>query len=201
MRAPNRLTWLILAAIAVLVAGVGTALAQSSATAGWPADKAQLYQHEQQALAQARLHPRPKVPSAGLAPAAQPAPTRQAGIIAMRQGPFPATSFLVRNVWQGPIGSEWILVYAGAERNPTSDAQPSGALRLYTESADMHLSQIGTFLAPAGTGPLTITGVTGDVLSARSDSGAMLSFDLQTHQFLATPALTPGALLRRANAG
>lgn len=179
----NRLTWFVVAMIAVLCIAGGTALARSSATTGWPAAKAQLYEREQQALAQAQSHPRPKLPSAGLAPASQPPPQRHAGIVAMRQGPFQRTTFVVGNFWQGPVGTDWLLAYAGAAPSTPNGPPARGAVRLYSETAAMHLSLIGTFPAPEGTGPLTITAVSDDVLHARTDNGGSVSFDLRTHRY------------------
>ena len=179
----KRLTWLVVVGVAVLAIGVGTVVAGSPVTSGWPTAKARLYDQEQQALAQARVSPRPKLPSAGLAPAVQAAPRRQAGIIAMRQGPFPRSTFDVRDFWQGPVGSDWILAYAGATPDASGASPTRGALRLYSESADMHLTLLGTFPAAEGTGPLTITAVSGDVLQLRTDDGTTLSFDMQTRQY------------------
>ena len=184
-RRSRGLAGLIAIGVVVLGVGIGTALAQPSAgPAGWPIAKAQLWEREQAELAQARSHPRPKLPSAGLAPAVEALPPRQAGIIAMRQGPFPPTQFLVRAVWQGPVGSAWVLVYAGATRGAAASAPPSeGALRLFQESSTMHLTPIGTFSAPDGTGPLTITAASGNRLQLTTDGGTSLSFDLVTRQF------------------
>ena len=177
------LTWTIVIAIAVVSLGVGTAAARSPLTTGWPAAKAQIDEQQQQALAQARFHPRPKLPAAGLAPVSQPPPQRHAGIVAMRQGPFLSTTFAVRNFWQGPVGSDWVLVYAGATRDSPNGPPTRGALRIYSETADMRLSQIGTFAAAPGTGPLTITAASGNLLQLRTDRGVSLSFNLQTHQY------------------
>ena len=183
-RVPSRLAWFVVVAVAVLVVGVGVALAAGSAApAGWPAAKARLAAQQQQALALARSHPRPKLPAAGLAPASQPPPRPPAGIVAMQQGPFPATTFTVRDVWQGPVGADWVLAYAGATPGSSGGPPTRGALRLYGETADLHLVPIGTFPAAAGTGPLTITGATGTLLRLRTDSGTTLSFNLGTHQY------------------
>jgi hypothetical protein len=118
--------------------------------------------------------------------AVQPAPTRQAGIVNMQQGPFLSSVFTVRNFWQGPVGSDWVLAYAGAK--PSADSTASqGGIVLYTETVnqaggfDMH--PLGTFLAPAGSPALTITAVQGNLLTVRSEAGRTLSFNLQTHQF------------------
>lgn len=178
-----KVTRLAAIGIAVFFVGAGTVLARSAVTTGWPASKAQIYQQQQQALAQARANPRPKLPSAGVANAPLPSPQRQAGIVSMHQGPFPPSTFVVRNFWQGPVGSEWVLAYAGATQESPDRPPQLGAVRLYSESASMQLSEIGVFPAAPGTAPLTITAANGDVLQLRSDSGATLSFNLQTHLY------------------
>lgn len=118
--------------------------------------------------------------------AIQPAPTRQAGIVNMQQGPFLPSVFTVRNFWQGPVGSDWVLAYAGAKPNADGTAGQGGIV-LYTETVnqsggfDMH--PLGTFLAPAGCPALTITAIEGNLMTVRSISGRTLTFNLQTHQF------------------
>lgn len=48
--------------------------------------------------------------------AAQPSPPRREGIVVMRPEPLSPSTFVVRDDWQGPVGSDWALAYAGAER-------------------------------------------------------------------------------------
>jgi len=153
--------------------------------AGWPAAKAQEWQRLQQEMAAARAHARPK--PAPQAPSHQPDSARHAGIDNdMHQGPFSATAFTVRNFWQGPVGLDWVLVYAGAKREAANDTA-QGALRLYNEPTDAdgvyHLVPVGTYLAPNGDGALTVTAANGDVLQLRTEGGGVLSFNLQTRQY------------------
>lgn len=180
-----RLTWFAVIGGMVLLLGAGSALA-TSPTAGWPAAKAQLYQREQQEMAAARAHPRPKPPMHSVIPSHQVDPPRHAGIDDMRQGPFSALEFTVRNFWQGPIGSDWMLVYAGAKRGANGSAG-GGALRLYNEpinaNGDYTLQEIGTFAAPAGTGALKIIAVKGDTMQLSTGGGKTISFDLRTHRY------------------
>lgn len=158
---------------------VGNALAGSKATPSLPEVKAQRADQQQAALAVAQAKRVPKAPEVAPAVGAIPEPTRSAGIVAMRQGPFSPATFLVRNLWQGPIGSDWLLAYAGAVPAAGGSA-PRGALRVYTESTDARLTMMGTFPAPAGVGPLTITAAAGDLLELRADDGTTLSFSLGT---------------------
>jgi hypothetical protein len=116
----------------------------------------------------------------------QLAPTRQAGIFNVQQGPFLGSIFTVRNSWQGPVGSDWVLAYAGAKANANGTAGQGGIV-LYTEtvnkSGGFDLYPLGTFLAPTGYTALSITAVQGDLITVRSVNGQTLTFHLQTHQF------------------
>jgi hypothetical protein len=119
-------------------------------------------------------------------PTAQPAPTRQAGIFNVQQGPFLSSIFTVRNSWQGPIGSNWVLAYAGAKPNADGTVD-QGGIALYTETANaaggFDLHPLGTFLAPSDNPTLTITAVQDNLITVRSENGHTLTFNLQTHQF------------------
>ena len=179
----------MVAALAVI--GVGTGLATQGPllmgrpVTAWPPAKAQELGRLQQKMDAARAHARPK--PTPQAPPHQPDPARQAGIANdMHQGPFSAAEFTVRNVWQGPVGTAWVLVYAGAAWD-AAGGTVRGALRLYNEPVDAygdyHLVSIGTYAAPTGAGALTVTAATGDVLALRTDGGSTLSFNLQTLQY------------------
>jgi hypothetical protein len=107
--------------------------------------------------------------------------TPQTGIINTPQTPFSPSIFSAHNAWQGQVGSQWIIAYAGSQTNP--DLTPGqGGLKLYAVG-DFALSPLGTFLAPAGTPALTILKVQGDVLLLQTARGGTLTFNLQTHQF------------------
>jgi hypothetical protein len=119
-------------------------------------------------------------------PTAQPAPTRQAGIMAMQQGPFLSSVFTVRNFWQGPVGRDWVLAYAGVQ--PKADGTAGqGGIVLYTETVNavggFDLHPLGTFLVPSASPALSITAVQGNLMIVRSENGPPLTFNLQTHQF------------------
>lgn len=160
-------------------------IASAAQTGGGPFTT-QKEQHLQQVLNASRAQAHPHAKTGIQVPAAQPAPTQQAGIINMQQGPFSPSVFTVRNVWQGPADSSWILAYAGAKTN-VNGTSGQGGIALYTEttgtSGGSHLQPLGTFYAPAGTTALTITEEQGNWLQVRTDSGARLTFNLQTHQF------------------
>jgi hypothetical protein len=188
----KKVAWLSIVAVAAVVLGGGAALATQGPlplpgpATSLPPAKAQEWERLQQEMVAARAHLRPK--PASQAPSHIPDPQRHAGIDdAMHQGPFSATDFTVRNFWQGPVGPNWVLVYAGAKRESAGSAAAQGALRLYNEptdaNGDYHLVPIGTYLAPGTASALTITAVHADVLSLRTAAGSTLSFNLQTHQY------------------
>lgn len=112
------------------------------------------------------------------------AQTRTAGITDMHQGPFSATSFDVRDFYQGPAQGTWLLVYAGGTTNPNTGAVARGALNVYAEpQVGGAITFVGTFQAPAGTGALAVTAASGDQLTLRSTQGGELTFNLATHTF------------------
>ena len=45
------------------------------------------------------------------------------------------------------------------------------------------MTAVGTFEAPAGTGPLTVTAASGSLLTLRTSQGQHLTFDLVNHQY------------------
>ncbi len=120
-------------------------------------------------------------------PAVQSVPIRHAGIINMRQGPFPSAIFAVSNVWQGPVANTWVVAYAGGKPNADGSIKQGGIV-LYTETINLHEGfdphPLGTFLAPHESLALSIIAVQGTVLTVRAVDGHTLRFDLQSHQFL-----------------
>lgn len=160
------------------------AQAASAGPSAWPPAKATMLAQEEQQMAQARAHPHPK-PSY-TPPLPQTPTVRQAGIIDTHQGPFPAAQFTVRNFWQGLVGKDWELVYAGAKVNSDGSMGP-GALVLYNETINhlggFDLKVIGTYPAPNATTALTITAVNGNIMQLSTDTGNVLIFNLQTDQY------------------
>ncbi|SRR5260370_1070015 len=130
--------WVLVAALCIVTFLGMLGIASAAQHSGGPLTLAQKEQRIQQLLNAGRAHLRPK-PTTPQVPSPQPAPTLHAGII---------------NMQQGPVGSNWELVYAGAERNPDGSVK-QGALKLYTKD----LTPIGTYPAPSGAGALTIIAV------------------------------------------
>jgi hypothetical protein len=149
-----------------------------------PPAKAKLLDREQQDRANAQAHAT-GTKGFPVVPRPQPPPQLAAGIINMHQGPFPASEFTVSNFWQGPVGSQWLLVYAGAEPGGAGSGDRS-ALRVYTQTTNslggLDLSLQGTFV-PGTTGILTIEGVSTASMLLRSSGGTSLVFDLVTRRF------------------
>jgi hypothetical protein len=181
-----QMIWLI--GVATVVVASAAMTVASHAAGIYPEDKAARVQAEQAQRAAQQANPRPK-PSeqAGraAAAAANPAPpTRQAGIDDMHQGPFPASSFIVHDFYQGPAQGTWLLVYAGATRDLATGATQRGALQLYAEpQVGGPLTPVGTFAAPTGASPLRVVAAAGTRLTLRTDAGQQLTFDLGTHQY------------------
>jgi hypothetical protein len=195
-RARSKVLWLLVATLVAALSVTGARIAfgaqggplPTQGETNWPAAKAQLWDRMQQEMAAARVNPRPKLAlQAAQPPPHTPDQPRQAGIDnGMHQGPFSATEFTVRNFWQGPVGTGWVLVYAGATTGIDGNAA-QGALRLYSEPTDTYgdyqLVPLGIYPAPTGDADLTITGVSGAVLSLSTASGRTLSFNLLTDQY------------------
>ena len=172
-------------AAALVIAATGAA---SGSQTPIPHSKLVRIEAMQAQLAKEKADHRAK-PSAGTglraAEAANPAVLqRHAGITAMRQGPFSASSFDVQNFYQGPADGTWLLVYAGATTNPATGAIAGGALNVYAEpQVGGAMSFVGIFRAPAGTGALTVVAASGDHLTLRSSRGNQLTFNLATGKY------------------
>lgn len=184
--ARSSIKWLLISVICVAAFCCFIGIASAAQLSGGPGAAASKEQAIQKLLDAGRAHMQPKTGSHNQAPAAQPAPARQAGIVNMHQGPFHSSVFAVRNFWQGPVASDWVLAYAGAKTNADGTQGPGGIV-LYTETTNSQggfdLHPLGTFLAPNGTTALTITATKGNLLLLRNQSGAQLTFDLVTRQF------------------
>jgi hypothetical protein len=117
--------------------------------------------------------------------AQQPPRALVAGIdTTMHFGPFSGAQFQVGDFYQGPSGSGWDLVYAGADGNGNS------ALAVYSEKADVSISQIGIYYLPGSSGILHVVSFSGTVLTIRERDQAVTTFDLATLHF-ADPLRTP----------
>lgn len=93
----------------------------------------------------------------------------------------------MRNFWQGPVGSNWELVYAGSRTKNLMNMSGLGALKIFTETVTaiggFDVEEVGTYIAPNNQSPLTITAVNGTLMQLRTDTGQTLTFNLQTKQY------------------
>lgn len=185
VRSRSNVRWLLIAAccFVVFICMLGIANAKSSGT---PLSLTQKLQSAQQRLAYGRAHTHAKPTNQNQAPLAQPTPDRHAGIVQMGQGPFSSSFFEVDNFWQGSVGSDWVLAYAGTKKNADGTAGPGGIV-LYTETINkqegVDLHPLGTFLAPNGGTALTITAQKGSLLLLRDKAGQQLQFNLVSRKF------------------
>jgi hypothetical protein len=173
-------TWMLLPVLCLCFCLLITAISAAPTTSASSSleQKQQILQRE---LDVGRAHSQPQTGPDTQVPVAQTPQSRRAGIINERQAPFSPSIFTANNAWQGPVGSAWIIAYAGAQTN--SDGTPGrGGLVLYAVG-DFTLSYLGAFLAPVGTSSLTIFKAQGNSLLLQTASGHTLRFNLQTHQF------------------
>jgi hypothetical protein len=152
-----------------------------------PQDKLQGLTRMQEEVEKARSNPhnKPSVTGipANLPKSLAPSTTPQAGIFNGGRDAFHPNELTVHNMWEGPVGSTWEYVYAGGTpENPASgNTTPvHGAIWMFIGAVGKNLKK---FPAPNGTSPLTISGINGTVLLLRTDTGATLTFDLQTNQY------------------
>lgn len=118
---------------------------------------------------------------------ANPGFSLPAGIITAGQGPFDTTSFPVHNSWGGRVGTDWIVVYAGGQSSHHDGVPDLAAVRLFEENEtanhcayDQNL--LGDFTL-SGHQSLTITAVSGNIMSLKTDDGNTVTFDLLMRRF------------------
>lgn len=174
------------AGIVAITAASAHGAAGGDTPAGMPAAKAsRLQQQVDQMRADTKGHQKPSVQEGAQNAAKAPhvVEPRTAGINNdMHQGPFPAVSFQVRNFYQGAVGTQWYLVYAGAT-GAAEGGTAAGGVRIISESAQNALSEVGTFTDPGAGGPLHIVAADGANLSLADDQGKTVTFNLVTLQF------------------
>ena len=107
----------------------------------------------------------------------QPTPTYPTGIFQTHQSPVGNSIFSVRTEYEGPLGSQWVFVFAGTAWTDFPNTG-NGALMVYITG-----SGHSTFDAPDHSDWLTITAINGTVLQLQSDKSTSLTFDLATNTF------------------
>lgn len=172
MQRRGNLRWLLVTI--VYVAAFLCLIGVASAASGTARTLGQKQQGIQHSITTGKTSIAPKAGRRNQAQVAQSIPARKAGIVSMKQGPFPTSVFRVSNLWQGPVDNTWVLAYAGAQTR-SDGTTGQGAIVLYIETANtqggFYLHPLGTFLAPGGTTALTITAGTSTLLHVNSESG------------------------------
>lgn len=167
----------VMAVILVGLHSAGGGAVGASGVQGLPPAKATIIARQNQAMATAQAqHP---VKTGGYnPPPAVPTATLTAGIFQTHQGPFSNSTFSVEDMYRGPVGSQWEVVFAGTAWTnfPSSGV---GALRVYSLTGGL----IGVFVAPDHSIYIEITGISETTLQLKSDKSATLSFNLATNTF------------------
>lgn len=177
--------WSVLSLIAALAAllSVGSLRAASAGSPG---------QHPVSSAKEAVLSHQFSRPSNAVMPAAKipgyrpapdfPKPPVNLGTIrtADLQPPVSHTLFTPSTEWMDRRGQIQIQVYGGASASDPAE----GAIFVWAVdlTTDLAAPGTGTYLAPAKTGPLVLTRVSGDVVSF-SYGGGIGTFDLGSHKF------------------
>lgn len=156
----------------------------------YPPAKATMFAREQQQIATARAHPRPKpsyIPPPTISPQLIPTlvPTLiQATAGHSVQGPGSASVFVAKSFWVGPVGPVWLDVWAGSVGNRGLATLGSSALYVdITAATGDGGCSLGIIEAPSKVGPLRITSVANGIVHLRSDGGNTLAFDLRTRRW------------------
>ena len=147
-----------------------------------PPAKAKILADEAQSRATAYRAPKT---AALMAPTSTQLPPRVGGIFGQRSGPFSATSFDVRNEWQGSVTGKWLSVFAGGLRVGDGSV-PLGGVRIYTSPIDPNSSMEGSHLGDWQSrlsGSLFIVSVSASKVTLQNDSGVQTVFDLVAKSF------------------
>ena len=177
------ITMVAIAVAGILFVGGVSALTATPTTTSLPSAKQTLLDQEQAARAAGATAAAQK-PAVDVSGSPEPIPPRVGGLIqGIKQGPFPPTRFQNNDFWQGPVGTIWIQVYAGAD---VSGPTPIGELLLYSMPIDPNdgpdiLNSVGAFLPPKPESALSIASVNGTILSLVAPSGDRFTFDASSH--------------------
>jgi hypothetical protein len=103
------------------------------------------------------------------------------GILDTQEGPFSASSFLVQNAWQGPVGGNWVAVYAGEilKGQDVASGQPGLYVYVYKSNWDGAAISNTYYPLPAAVGSASeIVSASNGVLSISSSDGTSNTFDI-----------------------
>lgn len=106
------------------------------------------------------------------------------GIVESGQAPFPGSGYAGRNSWSWDLDGRHVVIYAGALGTGLEDAGRGVLAVLVSEmSLDPVPEMNAWYVAPPGTGPLSITSFDGSLLSVRAETGESFTFDAVTREF------------------
>lgn len=113
---------------------------------------------------------------------------RDVGILDRHGGPFPASLFGVVNQYSGPYQGQWLMIYAGGDRDPSQVSDPfiQGAIRIDIEpaaSAAGSPTYIGEFDAPQSPTWVKLIDVSGSTVTLQRQDGSKVTFNLTDHSF------------------
>jgi hypothetical protein len=168
-----------------VTAGVMAGIAGSSSGRTLPPAKQAVFDASASPAANAPP-PAPKDPSA-IPAAAAPTPPPDAGVIELAsqtggfQVPTASETFTPTSAWSDVRGDTLLEVFGGMNGQGTS----TGAIFVAATDNGTGLqgSPSGLYVAPSGTGPITLTAVNGNIVSFNTSSGGSGSFNLATQTF------------------
>lgn len=97
--------------------------------------------------------------------------------------------FTVKNAWIGQSAGRWLEIYAGGQRiTPGGDTATKPAVRVYTitvgQLGEEALVEVGTYVDTGVSGLLSVTAVTAQTMTLRTDHGQTAHFSLQDLRFV-----------------
>ena len=171
----------LLAALGLVLAGVGAVWAYTSAMAGPLDDKALIEQrYQKDKLVSPAVISDPAKERPTVAVTNPPAPT---GIIEEIVAPFPAADFLATNRWQGIIGGQLVAVIAGGRPNTTL-----GLLAVLTfDKEGVNIVETRRFELPGQPGRARVVSANGTSVTIQTESGKRFTIDASTKEITAVP--------------
>jgi len=118
----------------------------------------------------------------------------EAGILPLRQGPYPVGTFDATNLWNGPIGGTWLFVQAGGVRQnaatAASDSNDVASVFVWIKNIDPSAMAaadiVGAIAAPGSpSGELNAVSEENGILTlSLVGSNSTYRFDLSVQKFL-----------------
>lgn len=108
---------------------------------------------------------------------------RLQGISPDHQAPFSQQDFQVSNEYFGTYNGTQVTVYAGAKLAPRQGNSVYQAIVGGGVRVALGNNPLQEYLAPPGTGPLTILSVNGTTLTLQEQGGTTVTFSLESHTY------------------